>query len=182
MAIVKKYKVIDNFLDIEFYRKFRDILYSEELPWFFRSSYTGDIEKTGTESVYFTHNFFNKNTVSSSLLFKEYISPILKKLNAVSLLQVRANLLLDPGRPTASSFHIDEPCNCKTAILYFTTCDGPTILDKKEKIKIDSVENRLLIFDSSIPHSGTSNKIDRRIVINFNFFDHQGLLEDTNNR
>jgi len=51
------------------------------------------------------------------------------------------------------------------------TCNGYTILDKKEKIKITSEENKILLFNSQIEHAAVSQTdVDRRIIINFNYF------------
>jgi hypothetical protein len=57
----------------------------------------------------------------------------------------------------------------KTAIFYLNTNDGYTIFEKDGE-KIDSLENRMLIFDSSERHSGTNCTDQKyRAVINFNF-------------
>jgi hypothetical protein len=72
-----------------------------------------------------------------------------------------------------SSWHVDYPDgDSKTAILYMTTCNAKTMIEvEKEIIGIDSVENRILIFDTAISHkmiSATDAK--RRIIINLNYF------------
>lgn len=172
---MNRYKVIDNFLDKKFYDDLKNILYSPDIPWYFRDSYTGHPD--ANESHYFTHNFYNSNQPYSPM-YESWIVPILKKLKSVAPIQIRANLLFDIGRPTASAFHVDETVNCKTAILYFATCDAPTILDPIKKIQIDAIENRIVIFDSNVMHSGTVNKIDKRIVLNMNYFDQGGLLDE----
>jgi hypothetical protein len=71
-----------------------------------------------------------------------------------------------------SSWHTDlDDGNSKTAIMYMTTCNAKTLLDvEKEIINVDSVENRILIFDTDIRHkmiSATDTK--RRIIINLNY-------------
>jgi hypothetical protein len=51
------------------------------------------------------------------------------------------------------------------------TSNGATILNKKELIKINSVENTMLIFESKIDHAlMTQTDTKRRIVININYF------------
>jgi len=159
------YKVIDNFLDKEIFDNFKNILFSNKINWFFLPNMT----KTN-DHYFFNHCFYN-NHIPQSIFFEEFIMPIIKKLNAVALLEVRANLSLKEKDPYQSSFHVDRPFECKTAILYINTCNGYTLLDEDKKIKINSQENKILIFNSQIKHSSVSQTdVDRRIVINFNYF------------
>ena len=45
------------------------------------------------------------------------------------------------------------------------------ILDNEEKF-IEAKENRMVVFDGDIQHCAyLNNKIDRRIVINFNYYE-----------
>ena len=102
-----------------------------------------------------------------------YWDTLLYKLKISSLLQVRANMTISKKDSYESSWHVDYPDgDSKTAILYLTTCNAKTMIDvKKEIIEIDSVENRILIFDTAISHkmiSATDAK--RRIIINLNYF------------
>ena len=56
-----------------------------------------------------------------------------------------------------------------TSILYLNTNDGYTIFE--DGTKIESVENRLVTFDSHIKHSGTSCTNQKvRLVLNMNYF------------
>jgi hypothetical protein len=49
------------------------------------------------------------------------------------------------------------------------TCDGFTSLD--DGTKIESIENRLLLFDSNKPHaSSTCTNAKARFNMNFNYF------------
>ena len=65
--------------------------------------------------------------------------------------------------------HVDYDYPHKAAILSINTCDGYTKLE--DGTKIDSVANRMLIFDGSTLHTST-NTTDQtvRININFNYF------------
>ena len=116
------------------------------------------------------HCFYNYHT-PQSIFFEELIIPILKKLNAVAISEIRANLVLKEDNPYQSNFHVDRPFECKTAILYINTCNGYTLLHEDKKIKINCEENKILIFNSQIRHAVVSQTdVDRRIVINFNYF------------
>ena len=66
--------------------------------------------------------------------------------------------------------HTDVPSNfkSKTAVYYVNSNDGYT---KFEGNKIESVANRMIVFDSRINHTGTTcTNTKRRLVINFNYW------------
>jgi hypothetical protein len=49
--------------------------------------------------------------------------------------------------------------------------NGATILDDTKKIKIDSIENRMVVFDSQIKHCALiQSDSKRRIILNINYF------------
>ena len=55
-----------------------------------------------------------------------------------------------------------------TATYYLNTNNGYTELKTGEKV--ESVENRMLVFDSNIEHQGvTCTDEKRRVLINFNY-------------
>jgi len=157
------YEIINNFLEKNLFDKLKTILFSEQISWFFKNHQTTD------DNYFFNHCFYNKH-MACSPLFDE-ILPILKKLNVIALIEARANLLLKQENIFKSNFHIDRNFKCKTAILYMNTCNGYTLLDDVENIKINCEENKMLIFDSRIKHCAVSQTdVNRRIVINFNYF------------
>jgi hypothetical protein len=101
------------------------------------------------------------------------IFPIIKKLKATALIQVRANLTLQNSSSFNCPWHTDyDVKNLKTAILYFTTCDGCTLLDPEKQYKIEAEENKLVSFPSGIPHKQSGHfNTDKRIVLNLNYYD-----------
>jgi hypothetical protein len=167
MTEKSQYEVIDNFLDKEYFDTLKNTLTSLDMNWFYRDNMTSDDENG---MCYFTHNFFLKNTISSP--YFNLLEPLLYKLKISSLIEVRANMSISKKDTYESSWHVDYPDgNSKTAILYLTTCNAKTMINvEKEIIEIDSVENRILIFDTCISHkmkSATDAK--RRIIINLNY-------------
>ena len=102
------------------------------------------------------------------------VKPILKILNCVVIINIRANLLLKRSE-FKSNYHIDrwgfnKPKH-KTAIFYVNTNNGHTLFKNNNK-KIKCVENKLIIFDSKLSHKTVlQTDKDKRIVINFNYFD-----------
>ena len=71
----------------------------------------------------------------------------------------------------SSDYHVDltnGPIGQKTAILYINTCNGWTQFKKGGKVKC--VENRMVIFDSNLEHTGFScTDQKRKVVVNFNY-------------
>ena len=113
----------------------------------------------------FTHTVIKNHKPIST--FIKYINPILDKLNAKKTLQVKLNLQTKASEIFNYTFHNDAD-NMTTAILYMNTNNGKTIFKKGEEI--NSVENRVVIFDSNLQHAGTSHTDSkRRVLINFNY-------------
>jgi Pyruvate/2-oxoacid:ferredoxin oxidoreductase delta subunit len=159
-----EYKVINNFLEENYFKELKHILFLSEFPWFWKDSTTPE----KNDHFYFTHSFYNENKINS-FYYEKFIINILNKLNCLKPIQVRANLTINKNKIYKTGFHIDYK-NCKTAILYMNTCNSETILNKTKKIKIKSIENRLLLFNSNINHCAIIKKdVERRIIINFNF-------------
>lgn len=165
-----KYNIINNFLDIELFKEFQGNIFNKNVPWYYKESQTG-LDKHKEDNGYFTLNFFN-NFKSGFNNFDNYLNIIYKKLNCRAIIEVRANLVLRLKKVNALFFHTDYNYeNSKTAIFYMNTNNGSTVLNKKELIKINSVENTMLIFDSKIDHAlMTQTDTKRRIVININYF------------
>jgi hypothetical protein len=167
MAKKSNYQVKDNFLDKESFYLIKNTLELENFNWFYREN----MSKKNNDMCYFTHSFYNDNNIQSN--FYDVLKPLLHKLKAISLIAIRANMTINKENSYESPWHVDYPYkNSKTAILYLTTCNAKTIIDiEKKKIEINSVENRVLIFDTNILHkfvSATNTK--KRIVINLNYF------------
>jgi len=159
-----KYKIIKNFLPIEQFKIFQSFLFSSEIPWFWANNMVKN------DNYFFNHSFYRFDSPKSDL-YNTFIVHILKKLNYKSIIEVKANLLLKKEKQYFSEYHVDRDFKCNSAILYMNNCNGYTILDKNKKIKINCEENKMLIFDSQIHHCAASQTdVDKRIVINFNYF------------
>jgi hypothetical protein len=64
--------------------------------------------------------------------------------------------------------HIDYEFPHRGAIFYLNTNDGLTVVNNQE---VESIENRLLLFDPTVPHHSTTYTNDKcRVNVNFNFF------------
>lgn len=158
-----------NFLDKELFKDLQKLIMESEFSWFQRKTM---VLNSNNNLGYFTHSFFNKNIINCNNYFK-YIIPIINKLNACSIIEIRANLTPSVFyKDDKSDFHIDYPYNNKTAILYLHNCDGGTEFKIKDKIEfIQQEENKIVIFDSNIEHRGVKSKnTDFRYFLNFNYY------------
>jgi len=164
---MSSYTVIENFLNKEDLLNLNEVLFKNNFPWYL----SGILREI--EDLQFSHFFFNDGKISSS--FFPIINPILIKLKIKHLIRVRANVLLKNDSIKEHGFHIDtEEKNVKTAVFYCDTNNGFTKLINGDIIK--SVENKILIFNAEIMHTGTTcTDKPRRTVINFNY------IEDENN-
>jgi hypothetical protein len=158
------YKIIDNFLNIEKFKKLQEILFSENITWYWKKNMVIN------DDYFFAHCLYNR-FVPQSPIFDDFMYDFLNLLKCKSLVTIRANLMLKKEKQYLSEFHVDRSFDCTTAIYYANTCNGYTLLDEDKKIKVESVENRMLIFNSQIKHCAVSQTdFERRIVINFNYF------------
>ena len=135
-----------------------------DFPWYFNNEISN--RKEVVDGYYFTHMFFYKTVYSSSC---DMLNPILEKLEAKALIRIKGNLHPNVNKYTINNKHIDYEFEHKGAIFYVNTNNGYTIIE--DDVKIESIENRLLIFDPSKPHSSTNCTDEkRRVNINFNYF------------
>ena len=94
------------------------------------------------------------------------------KLNCKVLIKIKLNL--NPRRSTIMEhgFHVDNDLpKAKTAVLYFNDNNGYTLFEKTGE-KVYSKENRIVIFDNHLKHTGTTcTDKKRRVVMNINFYE-----------
>ena len=92
-----------------------------------------------------------------------------KLLDIKALIRIKINMYPNTEILKEHGMHIDFPFSHKTALLSINTCDGYTKLE--DGTKIDSVANRILLFDASTPHtSSTCTNQPVRVNININYF------------
>jgi len=161
------YKIIDNFLQKKDFLKIKDTVLNVDFPWYYEPI-INDLHEENKKDLtcYFTHLVFD-NKINSS--FFELINEILlTKLNYSSLIRVKCNLHPHTSILEKHEFHVDYNYPHKGAIYYINTNDGMTLL--QNNIEINSIENRLLLFDSSVEHASTSTTNEKaRINININY-------------
>ena len=159
-------KIIDNFLDKDFFDKLNKECLGDNFPWYFLDH---KVFKNDGEFQH-THIFYHHYKINSEYFF--LIEPFLNLLKVKSLVKVKLNFTPKDVVLKQFKFHVDNnfDCNnCNTSIFYLNTNNGKTIFENGEEV--DSVENRLVTFNSNIKHAGTSTT-DKpyRMVLNFNYF------------
>jgi len=167
-----KYEVVDNFLNDEEFKNLKNfIIYSGNLSWHTKM---GVAENGGTDGWFLYHMFYNqfqKTSENFNILF-----PLLKKLDPLAIIRIKANFYPTTPKIVHHDFHVDlldvddTPISCKGCLFYLNTNNGKTIFD--DGTEIESVENRALFFDPAIYHKSTTCTDDDigRFNINFNYF------------
>ena len=161
--------VIDNFLEIKSFQNLQNIMLKEIFYWFY--SDTIDHSDEEGDKFQFTHIFYNpSNGVNSQ--YYGILSDILNKIKPKEIFRIKANLLTKTSEIVENSFHNDVDglgiMPWITSILYMNTNNGYT--EFENGAKVESVENRMVVFPAEMKHRGTSctdKKI--RVVINFNY-------------
>jgi hypothetical protein len=158
-----KYQVKDNFLDEKTLSSIKETIFSTNFPWYVVESITGK-----DEGCYLVHLLFKDSQLYSPEIFN-VISPIVQKLDIFALRRIKANYYPVTSNIIEHSYHIDYKTPHAAAIFYLNSNDGFTVLD--DGTRIESVENRLLLFEGHKEHKSTTctNNPIGRFNINFNY-------------
>jgi len=160
------HQIIDNFLDQEDFKKLKETVLSNSFPWYFEPV-VNELHSKKDKTSYFVHIVFNKTANSS--YFNFFNDVFTNKLKVKSYIRIKANLYPKTKNLENHEPHVDYDFIHSGAIFYVNTNDGFTILEKGEKI--ESIENRLLLFEANKPHNSTNCTNSKyRININFTYF------------
>jgi hypothetical protein len=160
-----EYQIIDNALSKEQASFIKNTMISQEFPWFYSGVVEGEYD---IQQYYFTHNFFKRHNWLSNWA-EQIVGPILSVLDPVSLIRIKGNFYPRSTEFLENNSHIDYDFPHMGAIYYVNTNDGFTVLE--DGTQIESVENRILLFDPSKLHNSTHCTNEHgRVNINFNFF------------
>lgn len=158
------FKIIKNVLNEEDFNNLYNLVLSDQFPWFMGSVISYKKE------IHFCHFFFNDDYIRSP--FFNFVLPITKKLNAKSLKRIKVNIYPKTNKIIEHGFHTDYDNykNLKTAIFYCNSNNGYTKF--KNNVKIKSIKNTLISFDSNELHTGsTCTDEEYRIIININYYE-----------
>jgi hypothetical protein len=179
---MKYFKVIDDLLPKPYLRDLQDHFLSDYCNWSFNGSLTGDESEEVLGSFgfaiklhwngYFTGGY--ESTLTKALVFsaQEKVEEIINQ--PMEIVRARGDMTVFNPLNHRHELHTDFQYEHMTAIFYLNTSDGNTILlDREGKSilhEVEPVENRLLIFDGLMQHTGHSpSKNKCRVLINMNF-------------
>lgn len=160
------FEIIDNFLSQEDFNNIKNFMLNSHFPWNLTPVVSNDKENLPMiGSYYFTHEFWSGfHTEQESQIF----APILNQIECRAIIRIKGNLYPSTETLIHHMNHIDFEFPHRGAIFYLNTNDGLTVIDGKE---VESIENRLLLFDPTVPHHSTTCTNEKcRINVNFNFF------------
>ena len=160
-------EIIDDFLDKESFEFIKKTMLSEEFSWFYTPQKTAGYEFD--ENFQFFHLFYVNHSINSPHF--NILNPLINKINPLALVKIKANLTGKTQKIIDYGYHTDYITDTKlyTAVYYITSNNGST--NFKNGPTVQSKENRIVIFDSQLPHSGTSHTDERlRVLLNLNFY------------
>tara|TARA_Y100000004_G_C8796104_1_gene361386 strand:+ start:234 stop:722 length:489 start_codon:yes stop_codon:yes gene_type:complete len=161
-------EVIDDFLPEEQFNTLASTMMSANFPWYFANSVLSkDLLCREQYNYQFGHSFYYNYGFKSE--YSNLIIPILEKLDPIAILRIKGILLPRTETNIEHGFHLDNHHKTKVAIYYVNTNNGYTKF--ADDGIINSVANRLVLFNSKDYHTGatcTDEKI--RVAINFNYY------------
>ena len=161
------FEIIDNVLPKEEFENIKNFMLNPNFPWNLTTVVTNEKENLPiSASYYFTHEFWSGfHTEPEAQVF----APLMNKMDCKSMMRIKANLYPSTEIIVHHDNHIDYEFSHKGAIFYLNTNNGLTVIE--DKIEVNSIENRLLLFDASRLHRSTTCSDDKcRVNVNFNFF------------
>ena len=156
-------KIIDNFLPEEEFKSIQSFMMGGEFNWFYCKGAV--IEDDGL--YHMSHMFFQPEVGSNSEHLPMW-NTFMNKVEAKKCERIKANLTFRTPTIELTEYHNDY-ADMKTAIFYINTNNGYT--EFENGVRVNSVANRVCIFDSNLFHRGTTHTEPdpRRIVVNFNY-------------
>ncbi len=160
--------VQDDFLSSDHFQLLNQIILQYDFFWAWNSIlYQGDFISDEKYNRQLVHWFYPKKGP-----FKDYYEVfkiIPDQLGAKEVIRMKLNCNYPTDKIIDHGFHIDTEEDSKTSIFYLNTNNGYTKFEDNGEI-VKSVENRMITFDSSRRHSGSSctDEYDR-LVLNINW-------------
>jgi hypothetical protein len=159
-----KVEVIDNYLNDEDFEAIKSLIFDKGFPWYYENNIAYDGEKQGN-FYYQVHLLYIDNYPNSP-----YYDKIIPYFDFYKCLyRVKINMYPNQCEFIEHPMHLDYEFKHKAALFSLNDCDGYTKFE--DGSKVDSVANRLILFDPTKKHCSTNTmNTDRRVNINFNYF------------
>jgi hypothetical protein len=160
-----KHLVIDNFLPKEYFKVIKDLFTdNDNFHWHLKNFVA---KEDANDGFFFQHVFFEGNKINSDAF--GHFEMMLNKMQCKALLRLKANLYTKTPEIVKHGEHVDYDFPHRGALLFINTNNGLTILE--DGTEIESVENRMVFFNSAAPHrSTTCSDENYRITLNINYF------------
>ena len=156
-------EIIDNFLPEEEFKSIQSFMMSGEFRWFYC-----DGRAYNDDGKYLMIHMFFQPDVGTNSEHIDMWNTFMQQVGAKKCERIKANLTFKTSKIEPAPFHIDYK-DMKTATFYINTNNGYT--EFKNGVKVQSVANRVCIFDSNLEHCGTTHTEGgpQRVVVNFNY-------------
>ena len=166
-----KTEVVDNFLEIQQLNMLKEMMVFSDFPYQITKIVAGKEESQIPHWYWYGTHVFYDNCQPMSNAF-DALRPLIKRIVDLEygFAFIRGKVNFYPYTETVYEHgpHVDYPFPNYGAVLSLNTCDGFTRLS--DGTKVESVENRMVFFDSSKPHnSSTTSNASGRFNINLNF-------------
>ena len=156
-------EIFDNFLPEEEFKSIQSFMMGGEFRWFYANgrAFADDGE------FHMTHMFFQPEVGSNSEHLNMW-NNFMQQVGAKKCERIKANLTFKTPTIETAPFHTDF-ADMKTATFYISTNNGYT--EFENGVRVNSVANRVCIFDSNLLHRGTTHSEGdhQRVVVNFNY-------------
>jgi hypothetical protein len=165
-------KVVDNVLSESDFKIIKDYFTGSMIvPYYL----TDTLESPPKESYLDCFQFVHMSIAESNTLYQEslnILTPLLRVLNPYTVIRLKVNITHKTSKVIENGLHTDEAedrvpkdTKVKSSIFYLNSNDGYTSFETGERI--ESVENRLLLFDAMKKHAGsTCTNAQYRAVVN----------------
>lgn len=157
-------QIQQNFLKHYTFTEFKNIVTAKNFRWYFPQS-EGEPEQY-SNLLYYDHQFSDDVTPK----LKRLLSTMCIQLGAIAVFRIKVNAT--PKNAPQQGWHNDLKISTpsKTCVLYLNDNDGYTEI-QETGLRIDSVENTAVIFDTNLVHRGVPSTDTRRLVLNINYFE-----------
>jgi hypothetical protein len=158
-------RIIDDFLSVDTFNRLNAIVNSFEFPWSF-SPYVANSTDDSDYHTYHTHIIYSNYKPVSDFWFE--LDEFLLFLQPKAMIKVKINSYPRTAKIYKHGIHVDQDYPHKGALFYFNDNDGVTTM--QDGTEIESKANRLVLFDSALPHCSSScTNSTRRLTMNFNY-------------
>tara|TARA_A100001011_G_C14273257_1_gene827991 strand:+ start:1551 stop:2033 length:483 start_codon:yes stop_codon:yes gene_type:complete len=159
-------KIIDDVLNRKDFDTIKQTMLGINFSWFYTEGISEKNINDEYKDYYLTHMFLYDYQKSA---WFDMLNPIFKILDPIVMRRVKGNMYPSTPEIVHHNSHTDAPYKHKGAIFYVNTNNGFTVLH--DGTKVQSIENRLLLFDASLEHHSTScTDENTRVNININYF------------